>query len=771
MLKKILLIENVGKFCSCKPKGDVEFRRLNLIYAENGRGKTTLCDIFRSVQTGNGDYLRGRATLGRDGDPRVELRLEARNVRFESGVWNTILPSIAIFDSVFVHDNVHAGESIEHDQKRNLYSVIIGAEGVALQRCIDELDVESREAAKGLRNAQQQLQGYIPPGIGEKDFVELTPEDELDLKIAEKEGELRDLQHASDIASKPLLAPIALPTLPRGFETALDKTIEDVAADVEARVREHLGMHTHAATGAWVSEGIRYQKGETCPFCGQQTTGLSLVKAYQAYFSDAYRALKEEVEKLGSKIERIGSEAAAVTLARIVEQNQARTEFWREFLSYDEPRLPLEKVTAALSSLAMAATALANRKVNSPLERLKPGEELIAARSQYDGACAEVDAYNTAVENANAAINAKKVATGAGDATTVRRELIRLCAVKRRYEPEVDTVCREYIDATNTKEQVEERKAEAKSALDTHSTTILPEFQTRINQLLRHFGAGFRIQNVETRYAGGRASSNYQLLINEVPINLGDSATPISQSSFRNTLSAGDRSTLALAFFIAQLELDPGLADKIVVLDDPFTSQDSARRTCTQQRVCRLAEKALQVIVLSHEASFLRQVYDAVSNSGTVKTLQLARVGSDDTLVLEWDIVEATRTNYYKDYFVLHRYLNEGQGEPRYVARTIRPLLEGYLRTLFPNAFGDKEWLGDFIGRIRSSGEDHSLSGMKPALQELEDLNDYSKRYHHNTNPDKADTEAVEDGELRAYVQRVFDLVSAPPWIGGSGVP
>ena len=81
------------------------------------------------------------------------------------------------------------------------------------------------------------------------------------------------------------------------------------------------------------------------------------------------------------------------------------------------------------------------------------------------------------------------------------------------------------------------------------------------------------------------------------------------------------QSTLALAFFLAQLELDPELDKKVVVFDDPFTSQDSSRRTWTQQRISRIAKLAKQVIVLSHEPRFLRLIYDAVPAAG-VKTLQ-----------------------------------------------------------------------------------------------------------------------------------------------------
>jgi hypothetical protein len=48
---------------------------------------------------------------------------------------------------------------------------------------------------------------------------------------------------------------------------------------------------------------------------------------------------------------------------------------------------------------------------------------------------------------------------------------------------------------------------------------------------------------------------------------------------------------------------------------------------------------------------------------------------------------------------------------------------------------------------------------MHPALDELGSINDYSKKYHHDTNPGKADAEPLNDGELQGYVQRTLAIV------------
>ena len=48
MLQRIVSIKSVGRFKRCVAAGDVTFRRYTVIF-ENGRGKTTLCAILRSL--------------------------------------------------------------------------------------------------------------------------------------------------------------------------------------------------------------------------------------------------------------------------------------------------------------------------------------------------------------------------------------------------------------------------------------------------------------------------------------------------------------------------------------------------------------------------------------------------------------------------------------------------------------------------------------------------------------------------------------------------
>ncbi len=71
MITSLKLIRNVGRFDSCEEEQNTAFKPLTLIYAENGYGKTTLGAIFRSMSTGESNWIEARRRLGSQHRPHV----------------------------------------------------------------------------------------------------------------------------------------------------------------------------------------------------------------------------------------------------------------------------------------------------------------------------------------------------------------------------------------------------------------------------------------------------------------------------------------------------------------------------------------------------------------------------------------------------------------------------------------------------------------------------------------------------------------------------
>jgi wobble nucleotide-excising tRNase len=53
LINQLKLLRNVGQFHSVSAGGQLPLKKLTLIYAGNGRGKTTLAEILRSLSTGD----------------------------------------------------------------------------------------------------------------------------------------------------------------------------------------------------------------------------------------------------------------------------------------------------------------------------------------------------------------------------------------------------------------------------------------------------------------------------------------------------------------------------------------------------------------------------------------------------------------------------------------------------------------------------------------------------------------------------------------------
>jgi wobble nucleotide-excising tRNase len=756
MLQKIIAIKNVGRFRNCAASGDVTFRRFTLIFAENGRGKTTLCAILRSLLTNTPAFIIGRRTLGEIATPEVQLLVGTDNVAFRNGAWNALFPDIAIFDGAYVSDNVFAGDVVDTGHRRNLYRVIIGAQGVAIAARVNDLDNEIRAKNNEIRETRSRLQRYMPSGMTVETFIAVPEDSEIDTKIEVKEQELRAVQRNAQLQQRAGLRAAAVPAFPAAFAALLAKTLANIAADDEQRVANHIAEHHMQARGEpWITEGLRYVVDESCPFCGQTVNGVELIQAYKDFFSREYHALREEVTALAREVDNALGDRTAAAIEQTIVENNNGIEFWQQYCDITPPTLPeAGRVGEICTSLRQAAQALLQRKTAAPLDAVPPDGAYTQTLTSFDELRISLASYNASAMAVNTVIAAKKEETQRANVSAVENALEGLKAQKVRYSDQVKALCAADTARQTEKTSLEDQKSQAREQLDAHTEQVITRYGQSINRYLERINAGFRITNPTHTYRGGPPSTSYQILINQNAVDLGDTETPLDTPSFKNTLSAGDRNTLALAFFLAQLEQDPNRADKIIVFDDPFTSLDSFRRNHTVHRIYKCAETCAQVVVLSHDAQFLKLLWDRIQPADR-KTIQLARVGEENITIAEWDIEKAVMARYRAQIDDLQRFFSFGEGDPRDVTQKLRPVLEGYCRNLYPAQFGEQETLGVMVGKICTAGATHPLY---PIGDDLDELNLYCRRYHHAENPNAA-TEPIDDEELRGYVRRTLSLV------------
>ena len=754
-IDKIISIDNIGRFVRYNAVGDVSFKKLNLIYGENGCGKTTLCSILRSLREGDPMYIFCRKTLGTENSsPTVRLLLDNEPVSFSGSEWSRPESNIHIFDSEFVQKNIFSSLVVEHEQKKNLYKIIIGANGVEIAKEIERLDGVISNLTQEIKSCESKLFGFCN-GMLLEEFRKLPHIENIDKIITEKQSQLelekKKSKEKNEILQKSGFSKIDEFVFPTTVIDILKSSAENIVSDAEEKLRNHMQSLNMPQSGQqWLSQGVKLIQNDRCPFCGQSLENIDLISAYKSFFNAEYLKLKSNVENLDLLIDNLGNQWLAKSELQQA-RNQAAREYWKQFLDAAGDDLSFEQFKHELSQLIDALKTLAAQKKQNILEAVEICPDVKNRLDFLRQFNTQIVSYNLKNDIINSNIDdyKRKLRSEIPDVAKLEAEIRRMNIAKIRYSGEVVAIFDEYNRLEAEKISQSREKTKQKKMLDNYTQSILSRYETSLNRHLTNINAGFKIVDIRSQYKGGTPSSAYQLQVRGHNIDI--SANNNFEPTFSTALSTGDRNLLAFVFFIACLEQDDALQNKIVVFDDPFNSLDLFRRRWTSDIIRRISEKAAQTLVFSHDKYFLKMLKDNY-HFPSMKTFELFS-NNESVNLKEWDIDSDTEDSYLKDFTILSAYDRDRSGDVLDVHAAIRRFLEAFLRYHFPGVFREGQWLGDYIEMIRNSDENSSLIHVKNELDELTDINNYSKDSHHASRSDISPT------ELASFVHRTLKVV------------
>ena len=284
----------------------------------------------------------------------------------------------------------------------------------------------------------------------------------------------------------------------------------------------------------------------------------------------------------------------------------------------------------------------------------------------------------------------------------------------------------------------------------------LDQYEKTINSLLKSFGASFSIKGMNANFRGAAPRSEYGLELRGKNVSL-EGGPP----SFATALSEGDKRTLAFAFFVASTLADPNLAKKIVVIDDPMCSLDLNRRHHTRVVLRKIFAQSEQLFVLAHDPYFLRDLieyFKKEDKTASIAVFQLCRTIGDYSTFSQIDLDAECESAYFRHHRMLNDFVDGKGGDARSVAKTIRPMLEGYLHRRFPGRIPKDLLFGQVVCLIRDAKNPSPLCHAQTLVGELNEINEYAGQFHHDTNP-SADTINVIESELKTFVERALGVV------------
>lgn len=674
MLKRIKLIQGIGTFTQSRASG-IELSDVIIIFGENRYGKSTLCDIFRSLSEDSPSCIINRQRIPNNPNkpPKVELQFETANGNvvsiFEDGTWKEKAPECSklyVFDQSFIHRNVITGQRLERPNSENMTNFILGESNTSLFKDLADLNKQLRDERIHLSNLERQ---FLPHSISNiRTYVEsplpVKSKEQLEADVKAYEISKHELtstiQNIDSIKQRSILRAVGTQVKHgencNSINTILASSMQNIHQESIAKLENHTANHVNnpAIFKGWASQGVILIK-DNCPFCGQVLSddAKDLISAYQNAFNAEFDDFNQQTRnKLNSLRQPF---VIPDSRENLIQQHQTNKQF---FSLYNEPQVTanpeLINLAALLEpkyefilttfdtilNLSQSATTFWLPKLEQKL--LTPYdpagtinfEDLKTAEIKYNQAIYE---YWKIVEEINEILNNFKKSLDESQLnvqikTLQENELEAISALKRI---NLAPLCIQYKEKLTTVNSLATSYRTQKDLLEQSQTTYLNQYFSVINQLFAELGSSdFEIVKVPNNR--GRQIV-YDLRIKFKGEN-------ISADKIDTVFSESDRRALALCIFLAKIMSLPEdeKSKAILILDDPVTSFDNERIRLILNKLDEIQRTIKQLIITTHYKGMAAKVVKKFRR--TAKSFKLAQVADTcEIQLVENDLMMASK--------------------------------------------------------------------------------------------------------------------------------
>ena len=762
MIEKINHIKNIGRFYNVSiqgtPDSDPSFKKFNLIYADNGTGKSTFSTILKSLWKNDPQRLIEKRTIGCADESNISIQVGGKTHIFQNGKWNQI-PEIAIeiFDEEFVAKNVFSPNGVELENRRELFNyIVLGEENVAKVAEVKKLnDLINGDLKTKIDDAETKLKKAAII----QDIKILDSESELDdntLKTMRSSVEENNkiITHAERITKEKKLENITdFENISFAEVISADLSSLSLAADYKTHVQIH---------NEWIKDGMEILKSEareSCPFCFQAVKNNSAIATYKTLFSEEYETLRKKVGDQILSTDLTYSEAAVKNVIDLINRNSERCDFWHKLDKKIPESLALDiSLEEVVSIFKGTLKNLLERKKDNLLEAISSNENEREGLSNENKFREAIAKYNLLIAEFNTFIQVVKDASRDIEELKLKNENNRITVVCNDVGYKDEKTSKIYKTLKECRKQKKDAETQIKmlrEEIDRASLKVLEDYEKSINRELENFGVEFSIKGIKRRSDSSRTESvHFNICLKGESFNPnGSSDNPYKLS---NTLSTGDKSTLAFAFFIAKYRAKD-ISNQILVFDDPITSLDFFRKTQTKTTIMRFSKNAAQVIVLTHSMEFARlfrhvtkERFIQIKKNNLVSGLSYIPYNKFSDMSIE---------KHSYNYNLIQQYIADPASVNRLeVMKSVRPYAETTIRQ-YRADFASLS-LGQMIDRLKNQN-----NICEYYIEDLENIDGIivSESSHGSSEIDANDYENITDDELMTVCKKVSQISAPPP--------
>ncbi len=631
MAINIKKIKSFKAFCGLDAIEMGEFKDYNVIFGNNGCGKTSLTRAFELLISKN-KHIEKYRTISTAESPSIEFECEDGSYKIEPNS-NIGVPSfkVEIYNSDFLHNN--APFNSEFGLKK-LDDGIIILEGSVLGEETKEINqlkncrekVEKRQKKIKDENDTETLSAKQESEIKKYDEeiekirkevtskpIQITLDDiKIDdickvskNKFKDQEDVLTNLEKDFDELNEAMkeFDDLKEMELPKDYQTIKDKLeslfsfdIDKEAGQVSKEIKEHISK----VGREFIEKGIELQKempDNACPFCRQEITN-NIIQAYTSYFNKSIEQFNQDSLEISGILKKILEQWNIMEILQSFERFEP---FMKKDFSTNKESLEnaLEQIKVLLEKL--------QKEVDK-----KEGAENKEKFQEIDKKLSE---------------NYEKLQKCVGETRNILKQ-------KKEQKEKLEKLKTELKEARIKKAKHDSYDSQKSKEEAKRKLSILDRGHERLNCLLEKIDKKLK-ELYDQKRPDIETINNYLKALNLPKYSLDKdyrivlNSDALENSEAKIILSDGEKTTLAFAYFLARLKLfykKEDLKKLVVVIDDPISSLDEQRiynTTCLVAKINQeLAREKLsnekekkekaQVFVLTHNHTFMARLINMV---------------------------------------------------------------------------------------------------------------------------------------------------------------
>ena len=674
MIKKILEIKNLGIFSDYRWDSVMpEFERFNLVYGWNGSGKTTLSEFFFAfekgklaeypglkykIHTDDGEYTEG---LSCNKKVRVfNQKYIAQNIDILSCKANPIY--------ILGEENKKLVELIRQDELTLKGNPETGALGKLKELELKNKELEQKETIKGehfsyvAKIISANISGVSARNYrknnAEKDFESLQSKKLLSEKEIEKH--LATLkQQEMDFLEK-IESPVTEEESVKIIEEAKTLLNQSVEVIVIARLKEYPHI------SQWVEEGFKLHQQEnsrTCEFCGQ-TLPEDRIKALTAYFNEADKKLKDDVDAVLAKIENLEKE---IRNLKITDKANLYAEF-REGYSLKVNKLEKEKQKLSMD-IVIFKEEVAGKKLQTTVS-LKLGKTFDVK-----------PCVNLVNELKNHINNHNEKSKNFSESKKDAQEKLTEHYLSEKY----DIVQGLKSGITSLKREI---KTLEEGNPDDPNDIGIKKIQKRIDENKNKISV--------SGLACDKINKQLETFLGRRELVLEDTKEGYilkRNGEIAKNLSEGEKTAIAFVYFTIHLkDRDFDIKNDIVVIDDPISSLDSNSLFQAFSFLKNTVQDCAQVFILTHNYDFMQLIINWLNRGYSNKSqfYMIKNKINSEKRVAKLDTLDKLLKSYTSEYQylfkLLYNFSPDGTIDSVYHMPNIaRKVLDSFLMIMVPD--------------------------------------------------------------------------------------